>query len=134
MIVAEQATRSRYWRSDASPSREIRLTARLEIPGEEGVDVATSLVFEPLASPWDEQIDQHLYDGVHAGLASVGGALPADGIRVLITALHIMPGLAPESSEGEVRSVGETVHALAAATVSALWTGLRQPTTLAAAE
>ena len=131
MFVAEQATHSRYWHSDSSPRREIRLTTRLEVPGEDGVDVETSLLFEPLASPWDEQIDQYLYDGVHAGLANAGMPLPAEGIRVLITELHILPGLAPDSTEDEMRSVGETVHGLTAATVSALWIGLSQPATVA---
>jgi len=128
MIVAEQATRSRYWHADSLPSREIRLTARLEVPGEDGVDVTTSLLFKPLASPWDEQIDRHLYDGVHAGLATAGTPLPVGGIRVLVTELQITPILAADANEDEVRSVVEMVHALAAATVGTLWTGLRHPT------
>ncbi len=132
MILAEQATRSRYWHSGSSPSREIRLTARLEVPGVEGADVDTALLFESHASPWNELIDQHLYDGVHAGIAGAGMPLPDGGVRVFITELSITAGLAADAGEDEVRSVVETVHALASATVSTLWTGLRQPTLMAA--
>ena len=127
MMVAEQATRSRYRLSASTPEREIRLTARIEVPGEEGVDVETLLLYDPgLPPPVDDRIHRQLYDGVHAGLAAAGTSLAPDGIRVVITELRISPPLAADAGEEEVRSVGETIHALTAAAVSSLWAGLNR--------
>ncbi len=91
-------------------------------------DVDTVLILEPpLPPPWDDHVHRQLYDGVHAGLAGAGQPLPTGGVRVLITKLRIDPPLDPATSPTEIHSVADTIRALAAATVGALWTGLSQP-------
>lgn len=129
-MVAEQTTHSRYWPTAGLPAREIHLAARLETPGEAGVDVATELLLEPpLPPPWDGELHRQIYDGVHAGLAAVARALPSGGLRVVVTDLRIVPALEPDATSAEVGAVGRTVRALTASTVEALWVGLGEPTT-----
>lgn len=125
-MVAEQTTHSRYWASPSLPAREIDLVARVETGRDAETDVDTELLYDPLPAAWDDAIARELFAGVHAGLAAVGAPLPAGGVRVRISELRISPPLAGDPSPTELRSVGETVRAIAAATVEALWTGLRQ--------
>jgi hypothetical protein len=124
MIAARTSNRLEYWSDEGSP-REIRLEARVEVPGEPDVDVDIQLRFRRHEPPaWDESIDQWLYDGVHAGLAAVEAPLPEHGIRVLITDLDFAPSLAAEPDRDALNSLGVIVQALAASTVKSLWAGL----------
>lgn len=126
-MVAEQTTRSRFWPTPALPPREVDLRARIETPGDGEADVDTRLLYEPLPAAWDEAVARGLYDGVHAGLAAVGGPLPMGGIRVSITRLRIRPTLSPDPEPADIEAVARTVGAIAASTVEALWAGLRAP-------
>lgn len=85
-------------------------------------------LFEPpLPPPWDERIHRQIYDGVHAGVATVDSPLPTGGLRALITEVRIDPPLAPSAGASDVRAAAETVRSLTVATVGILWTGLSQP-------
>ena len=124
-MVAEQTSRNRYWQPVPLLPREIELTVRLEIPEETGADVGIDPRFDPPFPPaWEDALHQRLYAGVHDGLASVGTPLPAEGIGVHITRLRVSPPLEPDSNPDDVRRLGDTLEALTAATVAALWTGL----------
>lgn len=123
-MVAEQTTHSRYWSSAARPPREIDVSARIETPGEPGVDVDTVLAYQPLPEGWDEVIARHVYEAVHAALAAAARPLPDDGLRVLISDLRIAPAPGRDADPAEVTAVAETVRAIVAATVESLWAGL----------
>lgn len=125
MIVAEQTSRNRYWPPDPLPTREIELTVRLEIPEESGAEVGITPSFEPpLPSRWEDTLQQRLFQGVHGGLAHVGMPLPEVGIGVRITQLRVSPPLQAESSFDDVSRLGDTLEALTASTVAALWAGV----------
>jgi hypothetical protein len=124
-VVAEQTSRNRYWQPAPLPPREIEMTVRLEIPEEAGADVGVNPRFAPSLPPaWEDALHQRLYAGVHGGLATVGAALPAGGLGVSITRLHVSPPLNCDGSPDDIRRLGDTLEALTAATVAALWTGL----------
>lgn len=126
-MVAEQVSTSRYWSATMTAPREIRLTVRLESPGEEGVNVATTLSFmPPISEPWGEAIDRLLYAGVHDGLGSAARPLPAQGITVSVTELVLEPPLDAATDPLVADRVGETIRAMTAAAVGALWSGLDQ--------
>jgi hypothetical protein len=78
----------------------------------------------PLAPQWEDALHQRLYLGVHGGLATVGAPLPEAGIGVHITRLRISPPLTTTGSSDDVRRLGDTLEALTAATVAALWSGV----------
>ncbi|MDP9363472.1 MAG: hypothetical protein M3Q10_04445 [Chloroflexota bacterium] len=126
-MIAEQASRSRFWPIAALPGREVELDVRLETPGEPGVDVDILLLDEPLPAAWDEAVVRHLYEGVHAGLAAAGRPLPDGGVRVSITKLRVEPTLAGDPDPEEVDRLADTVRAIVASTVDALWAGLSRP-------
>jgi hypothetical protein len=126
-LIAEQVTRSRFWPVAALPGREVELDVRLETPGEPGVDVDIVLLDEPLPAAWDEAVVGHLYDGVHAGLAAAGCPLPEGGVRVSITRLRVEPAPTDHPLPEEVDRLADTLRAIVASTVDALWAGLSQP-------
>ena len=126
-LIAEQATRSRFWPVAALPGPEVELDVRLEMPGEPGVDVYIVLLAEPLRDAWDDAVVGHLYEGVHAALTSAGRPLPEGGVRVSITRLRIDPAPADESDPEEIDRVADTVRAIVASTVDALLAGLGHP-------
>lgn len=124
-FVAEQTSRNSYSQVAPLPPREIELTVRLEIPEESGADVSISPDFDQtLPSFWEETVHQRLYAGVHGGIARVGAPLPAGGIGVHITRLRVTPLSDSENNANELRRLGETLEALTASTVAALWAGL----------
>jgi hypothetical protein len=125
VIVAEQTSRNRYLRPAPLPPQEIEMTVRLELPEETAADLGITPSFEPrLPAPWEDTLHQRLFDGVHGGFASTGAALPAGGLGVYITRLRFSPPLDVATSEEDVRRLGDTLEALAAATVSSLWLGV----------
>jgi hypothetical protein len=124
-FIAEQTSRNRYSRVAPLPPREIELTLRLEIPEESGADVSTTPDLDlPLPTSWEETVHQRLYAGVHGGIARGGAPLPAGGIGVHITRLRVTPLFDGEDNPNERRRLGETLEALTASTVAALWAGL----------
>jgi len=124
-IVAEQSSRNRYQRPAPMPPQEIELTVRLEIPEEDGADVGIHSTFaHPLPPEWDDSLHQRLYQGVHSGLASVEAPFPDEGIGVKITHLRFLPPLEARPNANDVRSLGDALEALTAATVAALWNGI----------
>lgn len=126
VMRAEQAATSRYWSAESALEREIRMTVRLQVPEEDGVGVGISAGFEPaLPPPWEDVLHQRLNVGVHGGLATVGTALPDGGVGVRITRLVVIPPIEAGSDADEIRRLGDTLEALAAATVASLWIGLR---------
>jgi hypothetical protein len=134
VIVAEQTSRNRYARPGSMPPREIEMTVRLAVPEDEGADVDIRAEFVPsLPERWEVGLFQRLYSGVHGGLANVGSPLPDGGIEVAITQVRVSPQLSAESDQDDVRRVGETLEALTAATVGALWSGLIHLGSLSAA-
>jgi len=125
VIAAEQASTNRYWQPPPLPPREIELTIRLQIPEGDGADVGIRPSFAlELPEPWEDMLHQRLYEGVHAGLASVGTPIPDGGIGVHITRLHLSPPVTSDTGAVEVRRIGDALAALAASTVAALWAGL----------
>ena len=125
VVTAEQTATNRYWLQGTVSDREIQLTVRLQIPEQDGADVGVSALFGPvLPEPWEEVLHQRLYAGVHGGLAAVDAPLPSGGIGVQIMHLIVVPPIEPGSDEDEVQRLGDTLEALAAGTVSSLWTGL----------
>ena len=134
VIVAEQTSRNRYAQPGSMPPREIEMTIRLMVPEDEGADVGISAEFVPgVPEQWEDGLSQRLYRGVHGGLARVGSPLPAGGIEVRISKVRVFPQLSTDSDQDDVRRVGETLEALTAATVSALWSGLIHLGSLSAA-
>ncbi len=124
-IVAEQTSRNRYQQRPPLPPREIELTVRLEMPEGTGADVGIDADFDPPPpSTWEDSLQQRLYQGVHSGLASAGAPLPGGGIGVHIVQIRILPPLESVADADDVQRLGETLEALTAATVSALWTGV----------
>ncbi len=124
-IVAEQTSRNRYQQPFPLPPREIELTVRLEMPEETGADVGIDAVFDPPPPPtWEDSLQQRLYQGVQSGLANVGAPLPEGGIGVHLINIRILPPLESVAGTDDVQRLGETLEALTAATVSALWTGV----------
>jgi hypothetical protein len=125
ILIAEQSGRSRFWLRPRQPPREIELTVRLEMPEETGADVGISPSFEaPLPLAWKQVLHDRLYAGVYGGLASVGAPLPDEGIGIRITQLRLSPPVESDTSPDEIRRLGETLEALTAATVAALWSGV----------
>lgn len=123
--MAEQTSRNRYWQHAAAAPQEIELTVRLEMPEETGADVGIRPSFETqLPIAWEQALHDRLYAGVHGGLASVGLPIPDEGIGIRITQLRLSPPVDSESSPDSVRRLGETIEALTAATVAALWSGV----------
>src|SRR4051812_30914570 len=124
-IVAEQTSRNRYQQPFPLPPREIELTVRIEMPEGTGADVGIDADFEPPPpSTWEDSLQQRLYQGVHGGLANVGAPLPEGGIGVQLINIRILPPLENVAGADDVQRFGETLEALTAATVSALWTGV----------
>src|SRR3954451_18070978 len=125
-IVAEQTSRNRYQQQPFPlPPREIELTVRLEMPEGTGADVGIDADFDPPPpSTWEDALQQRLHRGVHGGLANVGAPLPEGGIGVHILQVRILPPLESTAAVDDVQRLGETLEALTAATVSALWTGV----------
>ena len=125
VMVAEQTNSNRYWPAAPSSPWEIELTLRLRVPEEEGTDIGINHRFSlAVPSRWEEEIYDRLNNGVHGGLASVEAPLPHGGIGVDITHLLISPALTADSAAADIGRLGDTLEALAAATVAALWTGL----------
>lgn len=122
-MIAEQTAACAYWISEQRPPVEIRLTVRLEIPGEEEVDVATTFLFEEhLPGRAAETLHRRLYDGVHGGIAATGFPLPEGGMAIKVLNLHIQP---PESLATDgLHPVGSALQALVTEVVAALWSGL----------
>jgi hypothetical protein len=126
-MLAEQTTLSRYRSSAPLPEREIEITIRLEMPAQDEADVSITIGFElPLSPPWDDRVVQQLYEGVHAGLAAAGLPLPPEGLAVQVSALRVAPPLGIDAGNDEASQVGDTVRALAAATVELLRNGLER--------
>lgn len=125
-MVADQTAHNRYWASASQPAREIELVARIELATDGAADVDTELPYEALPAAWDEAIARQIYDGVHAGLAAIGGSLPREGVRISFSDLRVTPPLAGDPSPAGVRAIGETVRVIAASAVESLWSGLRQ--------
>jgi hypothetical protein len=124
-IIAEQTNRNRYWRPAPRPPQDIELTVRLEIPEGTGADVGISPSFFPsLPRAWEDALLQRLYQGVHSGLATVEAPLPPEGISIEVAELTFSPPLDIEGAGDEIRQLGDTLEALAAGTVAALWSGV----------
>ncbi|MBI3967118.1 MAG: hypothetical protein HY329_15895 [Chloroflexi bacterium] len=92
-MIAEQMTTSRFWAGGAVSPIRIDLALRLEIPAQDPfVHVAVDLVYEPqTAGSLEERLQQHLYDGVHAGIAAIGFPVPDGGIGARISSFQIAP-------------------------------------------
>jgi hypothetical protein len=125
VVLAEQTSRSRYPPAEPLPPREIELTVRLIIPEAEGADVGIRAEFVPgQPARWEDGLYDHLYRGVHGGLAGVDSPLPTGGIDIEITRVRLWPPLDIDSDDDDVHRVDEALEALASASVRALWTGL----------
>jgi hypothetical protein len=123
-IVAEQTSRNRYQQPFPLPPREIELTVRLEMPEGTGADVGIDAAAFLPPSTWEDSLHRRLYQGVHSGLAIVGAPLSAGGIALHNIKIRISPPLESVAEDDDVQRLGETLEALTAATVSALWTGV----------
>jgi hypothetical protein len=95
------------------------------MPDGTGADVGIDADFDPAPPPtWEDTLQQRLYQGVHGGLANVGVPLPEGGIGVHILQVRILPPVESTTADDDMQRLGETLEALTAATVSALWTGV----------
>ena len=126
--VAEQTTRSWYRRPAPLSPRAIEMTIRIQVPEDDGADVGIYPGFRPVfPDPYADELYKRLYDGVHAGLASVDSPFPAGGVGVFITHLRLSPSLTVDGDDNgdddEVGRLGDTLEAIAASTVAALWRG-----------
>ncbi len=122
---AEQVASCTYWTSAANPPVEVQMTIRVEIPGEPGVDVSTTLLFEPeLPEHLADMVHQKLYDGVHAGLGATGLPFPQGGIAVEILTLQLHPFPETIVADKDMQRIAEALGALVMGIVGALWAGL----------
>jgi hypothetical protein len=108
----------------------LRLTARLETPGECCANIATTIAFDyapPLPADVAVRLDDRLYDGVYAALAEIDGPFPPEGVRVTLLALEGTPALAdalPPEDWVAVGALGDGCFALARAAVAQAWQAL----------
>ncbi len=89
---------------------EIRLTVEVEAGGEPYLDVSTELLFEPeLPEALQDKLHQHLYDGVHGGIAI---AVPPVALPLTIKILELC--ILPHENftlEENVEAVGSILEA-----------------------
>lgn len=85
-----QASVQTSWLSQDQPQTDISISVQITQPADPSVDVSIGLLFEMrLASDFEDQLRQHLYDGVHAGLAYA--PLSPGGIIVDILDIRVIP-------------------------------------------
>ncbi|MGN6565874.1 MAG: hypothetical protein ACTHMA_16060 [Thermomicrobiales bacterium] len=124
-MMAEQTTSVSLWAADQVPALTLRLATRLKIPGEPGVDVTIRLAGEPDASSrLDDTLWQALCRGAHRGIASVAAPLPAGGIAIEITDLHLGPALDATASGEVLQCISDTLEGMMAHIVAGSWAGL----------
>ena len=122
--VAAPTTRSWYRRPAPLSPRAIEMTIRIQAPEDDGADVGIYPGFRPVfPDPYADELYKRLYDGVHAGLASVESPFLIGGVGVFITRVLVSPPLAVDGDDDEVDRLGNTLEAIAASTVAALWRG-----------
>ena len=116
------------------PPLTLRLTVRLETPGECCANIATMIAFDyapPLPADVAVRLDDRLYDGVYAALAEINGPFPPEGVRVTLLALESTPTLAealPPEGWAAVAALGDGCFALARAAVARAWQTLHGQT------
>jgi hypothetical protein len=112
------------------PPLTLRLTVRLETPGECCANIATMIAFDyapPLPADVAVRLDDRLYDGVYAALAEIDGPFPPEGVRVTLLALESTPALAgalPPAEWAAVSALGDGCFTLARAAVTLAWQAL----------
>jgi hypothetical protein len=125
--VAEQTTTSRFWLGPSTSPTVVRLTMRLSIPGEEGVDVDTG--FGPGVQVDAELLDllaPRVFEGVHSGIGRLRAPLPPEGLRVLVTELIVEPPPSLPLGKLEAKRIGDTIETLVDSAVGGLLAGLRE--------
>ncbi len=122
---AEQVASCIFRPSAAEPPVEVSMTVSVEVPGEPGVDVSTTLLFEPeLPEHLADMVHQKLYDGVHAGLGAAGLSFPQGGIAVEILALQLRPHPDTIMASDDKQRIAEALGALVMGMVAGVWAGL----------
>jgi hypothetical protein len=85
-----QASVHTSWLSQYQPQIDISISVQITQPADPFVDVSIGLFFEMrLASDFEDKLRQHIYDGVHAGLAYA--PLSPGGMVVNIIDVQVLP-------------------------------------------
>ena len=112
------------------PAVALRLTVRLEMPGDPCFPLSIALRFDydagdaALPEAAQDILDRRLYDGLNAGVEAALPQLPPEGLRVSVPALGADPPLARALAPDDARSleqVGAALEALARAAVERAW-------------
>ena len=112
------------------PAVALRLTVRLEAPGDPCFPLSIALRFDydagdaALPEAAQDILDRRLYDGLHAGVEAALPQLPPDGLRVSVPALGADPPLARALTPDDARAleqVGAALEALAREAVERAW-------------
>ena len=96
---------------------------RVTTPGECCVAIASSLRFEydpPLPDDIAVRLDDRLYDGLYAGLATLDGPLPPGHLQVAVVEVRAVPSLASLVGAGDWAVIGALGDALAERAVAAV--------------
>jgi hypothetical protein len=128
-MIAEQSSRTVFLLDADKPAAEIEITVRMEIPQSSpvaGGDVSTWLRYEPeVPEQLQDELHRALYNGVHAGLATIDAPLPQGGIAVEVSRLVVKtPELDTLSAASAIGQVAGNLHTLVTYTVASLWQGL----------
>lgn len=124
-MKAEQKSFSKFWVSNKQIVVEVQMTIQFELATEEDPDVGTFLSYEPkFPQGWNAQdeLQQKLFIGVHAGLAVVDLPLPKTCLNFEISQLSVSPSL-QEMAEEDIQRIGNLLLEMVRWAVAALWTG-----------